>query len=88
MLLHTMTGKMLVLGAPQKTEHVELGHSRRGMVRHRLSTFERTAIFEIRRDARAPEGMIADGRFDPGGPGARQSGSDDSGRKNGAYQAV
>ena len=45
---------------------VKLRGARAGVVRHRGSFFERTAVLEIGGDARGAEGVIADFRLDAG----------------------
>jgi hypothetical protein len=52
---------------------VELRGAGRGVVRHRGGVFERAAVFQIRRDAGRPEGVIADLGVDAGGGGAPAS---------------
>jgi hypothetical protein len=45
---------------------IKLRSTGRGVVRHSGGIFERAAIFQIRRDAGCPEGVIANERLDAG----------------------
>jgi hypothetical protein len=47
---------------------VELGRAGRGVMSDRRHLLQRAAVLQVRRDARGPEGVIADPGSDPGGP--------------------
>ena len=52
---------------------VELGGAGRDVVGHGCRLLQRAAVLQVGRDARSPEGVIADPRGNPGRPSAAQA---------------